>query len=549
MKTSRAHLSKKLQKTSQSKGKKLLEDEQTTDLIPEQAIKASLQPSNPSLPATPIQRKQKEDNPLNFPQGEFQLHNGNDSHTSGEQLSSVLQKRALESSTKGPVQLKINSIRFRANPTLQDILAGKRVLKEGDQDIAVIILAQALAELGYYNIDVFNKTYTYYEELKLSEYQRDRGINPSGTLDKATLEQLDKDFSQGYKVERDRIASINKSDLLKGTHTPGPEASKAIKETISTEVKADPRTGKKPVFKNKIAGKGKYENRIRTAVESTILSQYNRLGKGKQLAHSNKKNLHDEKHVEKVALESKKAVDAIFGDKYYQSASKPALVMNVNLFDAWKYKTKLFSSKGAAYTERSINWRVQKIIQSNSNRVAAINKEHGADQSANPAKGILAGIKAEMVKKYRNELIETHKGWPGFANNGKVYLQLFKGKTDNANKKILWGLFQTCIHEYIHTLEHQDHVKYRNGMGDKQGGKVLREGITDYLTKIVWNGVSFNDTLRQSVEGSYYNAKSPFKVKSKGAYGEAKNAEQLAGIVGLKNLLAAFFLGKIDLIQ
>ena len=242
-------------------------------------------------------------------------------------------------------------------------------------------------------------------------------------------------------------------------------------------------------------------------------------------------------------------MDAIFGDKYYQSASKPALVMNVNLFDAWKYKAKQFRRRGFKYTKDSINWRVQKIIESNSNDVADINKEHGADQSENPAKSILEGIQKEMVKKYRKELIETHKGWPGFASHGKVYIQLFKGQTDKENKKILWGLFQTCIHEYIHTLEHKNHVKYRNGMDDKQGGKVLREGITDYLTKIVWNGISFNDTLRQSVEGSYYDAKKPFKVKSKGYYGEAINAEQLAGIVGLKNLLAAFFLGKTDLIQ
>ena len=257
--------------------------------MPDQAVKASLQASNPPLPTTPAQKKQKENDSLNFPEGEFQLHNHNDAPSSGEQLSKVLQKRTTENPSKGPTQLKINSVRFRVNPTLQDISTGKRVLKEGDKDLAVILLGQALAELGYYSIDLFNENYTYYEYMIVSDYQRDRGITPNGTLDQSTLKALDKDFSQGYQTERNRIASISKDDIGRGTHITGMEGSKAIKEAISTEVKADPRTGKKPEFKDEIVGKGKYADRVRAAVESIILSQYNRLGKGKGLTHLNKK--------------------------------------------------------------------------------------------------------------------------------------------------------------------------------------------------------------------------------------------------------------------
>jgi hypothetical protein len=112
----------------------------------------------------------------------------------------------------------------------------------------------------------------------------------------------------------------------------------------------------------------------------------------------------------------------------------------------------------------------------------------------------------------------------------------------------MWKYFYTLIHEYIHTLEHKDHRKYRNSMADPKGGKVLREGSTEYLSHIVWSGITFDAALRKTIEGPFHDPLKPFNVSDAAGYPEFENAERLAGIVGIRNFLAAFLMGKVDLI-
>lgn len=50
-----------------------------------------------------------------------------------------------------------------------------------------------------------------------------------------------------------------------------------------------------------------------------------------------------------------------------------------------------------------------------------------------------------MIKKYRTELIETHKGWPGYEDKGNVYIQLFMGADVDAKKQDMWRYYQTLI--------------------------------------------------------------------------------------------------------
>jgi len=182
--------------------------------------------------------------------------------------------------------------------------------------------------------------------------------------------------------------------------------------------------------------------------------------------------------------------------------------------------------------------------------VATLDIEHGAIQSRAAEKKIIDPIKANMIKKHRPKLLETHKAWPGFAdpNTGIVYVQLFKGQDADSQRFERWGFFQTFIHEYIHTLEHKDHVTYRGGLGAKKGNMTLREGTTDYFTKIVWNSLILDDTLRAKIEGPVHDPKKKFAIQALNTYPEANNAERLAGVVGIRNVAAAFFLGKIDLI-
>ena len=116
----------------------------------------------------------------------------------------------------------------------------------------------------------------------------------------------------------------------------------------------------------------------------------------------------------------------------------------------------------------------------------------------------------------------------------------------------MWVKFRTIIHEYLHTLEHPDHESYRNTLGgNKKGNKTFQEGMVDYFTKVVWSNVNLNDkALRMSIEGTFHDKLNPLghPMPKFGVYAEAKNAEQLAGLVGFKNVCAAFFLGKTEYI-
>jgi len=112
----------------------------------------------------------------------------------------------------------------------------------------------------------------------------------------------------------------------------------------------------------------------------------------------------------------------------------------------------------------------------------------------------------------------------------------------------MWKYFYTLIHEYIHTLEHKDHDAYRGPMAEKKGGKVLREGSTEYLSHIVWSGITFDAALRKTIEGPFHDPLTPFKIPNFVGYAEFANAERLAGIVGIRNFVAAFLMGRADLI-
>lgn len=111
----------------------------------------------------------------------------------------------------------------------------------------------------------------------------------------------------------------------------------------------------------------------------------------------------------------------------------------------------------------------------------------------------------------------------------------------------MWRYFQTIIHEYIHTLTDDDYKDYANTL-DNQRKHALMEGMTDVFTKVVWNDVSFDATLRQSVEGPFHDPANPTAIPDLHTYGATAQAEQVISIVGASNAYAAYFRGHTELI-
>jgi len=463
------------------------------------------------------------------------------------ELTHTLQQRAL-GNVSSP-QLKAAATRFQDEPTLEEISDGTKVLKQGDKGEAVIRITTALSELGFYGTTFIDENFGSRLFASVTKYQSAKGLKgvvPAGTVEKQTFDKLDQEFSGDFRVERDVIAKQKSPDILKQTQIVGPVERAASERAISTETPVNPATGLPPVFQPDIAGKGKYGDRIRTAVDKEIVSEWTAMGKGKTAEHATAGKLFDAPAVDSIAVEAQKAVTAVFGE-YVAGRTLPTLTLGVNVDDAWKKKEDTLTAGGKPAEDSAVEWRVQKILDGDP-VVKSIDHEHGAIQSRGPEQAIVAPIKTDMIAKYRPKLLETHKAWPGFEQGGVSYVQLFKGANADEERSNRWQLFQTLIHEYIHALEHPDHVTYREGKGEQKGGFTLREGTTDYFTKIVWSSLTIDDALRAKIEGPVNDPTNKFPIQSLSTYDEAENAERLAGVVGIRNEAAAFFLGKVSLI-
>jgi hypothetical protein len=227
----------------------------------------------------------------------------------------------------------------------------------------------------------------------------------------------------------------------------------------------------------------------------------------------------------------------------------PALAFNVNILDQFNVRDAEIAASAAA-ADAAAEWRVDKLLNGDDD-IKKIDDEHGAVQSRAAEAGLIAPIKSAIIAARRAELLDIHRNWPASAGGGQINLQRYRGSNAAQNRTILWDLFGTVIHEYVHTLEHAAHVTFRQGLAEQRGGFVLREGMTDYFAKMVWDGLVFDAPLRALIEGGFHDPAHPLAhaIATPGRYSEWQNAERAVGVVGIRNAMAAFFLGRTDLIR
>ncbi|MFP5247304.1 MAG: DUF4157 domain-containing protein [Thermoanaerobaculia bacterium] len=448
----------------------------------------------------------------------------------------------------GSIQRKPKAERFQDEPTLDEISEGKKVLKNPDKGEAVVRISTALYELGHYKLNVINQDYDGYVAMSVENFQKAKslaGVTP-GEFDRTTFDALDGEFAgSDYKVERGILAKEKLPELEKNTQYIDRFESKAAMRAVSTETPATA----SPTFKPDIPPDKNYKKRLTDVVEKVILRQYNSMGKDKGKTHATEANLFGGPLLTKIAGEGQNAVNSVFGE-YTAGKKMPPLTFGTNVEDAWDKKVKELKDGGTTKEDESAEWRVQKILDGNAT-VAALDQEHGAIQSRADEKKIVTEVREALVKKWRKELLETHKGWPGFADpdKGKIYVQRFKKGDFEENRLAMWKYYQTFIHEYLHLLEHKDHRTWRGTLGAQKGNMTLREGTADYFTRIVWSSITIDDALRARIELDYHIPGFKGTIPDLTLYKEWKNAERLAGIVGIRNVAGAFFLGKIELIK
>ena len=485
-----------------------------------------------------------------FGAGQYAPHSQAGKRLLSHELAHVVQQGAAGAPS---LQLKAQATRFRGEPKLDDISEGRAELKLGDKEEAVILIGTAFSELGRYPPNLIKEEFDGALSLDVALYQIGKGLDgkvPAGVMEQQTFNKLDEDFSSAAKfgVERNVLSGQKAPNVLNQTRSLDSKSQEMSARAVSTEPPVNRATGALPTFRPDIPSVSNYAARLHKIVEDEIKAQWKYIAKGKAAARTKPGALYDASAINPIAKEAEVAVRATFGEYMQQGgkASAPPLQLGVTVKDAWQEKERQLSV-GKSEEDEAVDWRVQKILDGDK-AVQALDKQHGAIQTRPAEWAIVQPIKNSLMAKHRTKLLETHKAWPGFAEAGVVYVQLFKGATGDAQRRERWDFFQTFIHEYIHTLEHREHIKYRNGLHERKGGFTLREGTTDYFTKIVWNSLAIDNAMRARVEQDVHDASNPFAIQRLATYHESENAERLAGVVGIRNVAAAYFLGKVELI-
>lgn len=193
--------------------------------------------------------------------------------------------------------------------------------------------------------------------------------------------------------------------------------------------------------------------------------------------------------------------------------------------------------------------------------VRDLNRQHNASpkfskhgRALNDETRVLRKLAIEFTgtREQITKLNEIDRGWPATAGGGDINIQVFKAESAEKDQDFLWDMFQTLIHEYLHTLVDGDYEDYAESFGTTSNEfNTLMEGVDSLLTEIVWSNVEprvGDKDLRGKIEGPVYSQLPPIKVKpaSRRRYASYSEAVRVVNIVGIRNLCVAYFLGKVD---
>lgn len=465
----------------------------------------------------------------------------------------------------------LRSPRFSGHLALEDAYdPADPNMTTGSRGLEVRIIQQALLDAGQtlpiYGVDGMFEGET---RAAVEGFQRAQGLtgpDVTGAIDPTTMALLDAYFLDPAHDAAIAIAQTPPSaptpnvayprgsaptELYDGTRTLTVAEIAAVERARTTEVQA-PIGGSLPPFNRFIEqppGSGimvDYEVRIRNRTQAEIDRLHTMIGAPAAARMASPAAVYDWALIHRIADAAKAETDRVFGDY----ATGDAMRHGVNLDDAFERKVADYAAGGAAYQQGRVEWRVNKILDGPA--MATINNDHGAVTSRAEEAGHLTNVRNHFTSDpaYRQKLIEIDHGWPAFADPATrtVFLQRLQGPTANANKENLWDIFHTIIHEYIHTLAHPDYRAYASSLPERRGGKTYREGMTEHFTHMVISTISYTDALRAIVEDVYNDPLVPFSVPPYQGYSERHNAQAVIGVVGVRNAMAAFFLGEVQFI-
>jgi peptidoglycan hydrolase-like protein with peptidoglycan-binding domain len=433
------------------------------------------------------------------------------------------------------------SARFDDDATMAEIDAGTRVLKWGDRGLAVTKMQQALHDMGYilkqFGVDGIFKNET---KKGLIKFQEDHGLSPaSGEFDKATSDEFRKIF--GTRQPYIDNATYDPADPNKGLRT----LNAADKKNVHDAMVPRHGGGGEYKFKEEVGGEH-YAAAIQARMDKLVPQLHKELYADRApLRADPKKNLHEWSTIEGAAGAAKDATDAVYG-----SYAKGPKLTNAggNLLDQWEKEEERVGKKNDA---EKLAQATQGVIYLIENNCTEINKKHQAIPSRAEEKTLLAPVVASFVDTQDkiDKMLQIDIGWEGTQGGGTINLQRYKAADNAGNRKMMWELFHTSIHEYLHLLKHPDYAAYANSFysaGDESRYNTLIEGFCDFFTENVRPTVNVTPTLRQQVEGPYYDPNVAPPDVNPATYDAKAQAEQMVSIVGIRNAQEAYFHGDVS---
>lgn len=497
-----------------------------------------------------------------FGAGQYRPGTRDGRHLLAHELTHVVQQRAVRPRVQRTIDdgHDLRSNRFKGNVELEQAYDDEIVIEDGDRGLHVTILQQALLDAGF-SLPIHGVDGEFGSETEdaVEDFQIAKGLSGpdvDGRVGPTTMGLLDQHFL-GHAPEH-AIATDTTRALTEGTRTLSADEETAFTEAITTEVRTP--SGGLPTFHRTIVtSPDPYEVRIENRLNQAITAMHAQLVSARPARTP--ANLLGGADIDRLAQKAKDVTDDVFG----RYRTGPAMAYGVNILDQFDRRDS-FIAASTANADWAANFRVRKLLNGDRG-IKRIDREHGAVQSRPTEWSLIASVTGfpdprpdfstttphvttGIVGNRRAELLDIHRNWPASAGGGDIYLQRYLGSTAAENRDLMYDLFATIIHEYVHTLEHANHEAYRESLPEQRGGFVLREGMTDYLAKMVWDNLTFDAALRTAIEGGFQDPLNPtgHSIPSPARYDEWRNAERAIGIAGIRNAMAAYFLGQTDLI-
>ena len=368
------------------------------------------------------------------------------------------------------------------------------------------------------------------------------------------------------EVLKDIVLTESPTDLASKKKTLTPDQKVKAKEALRPKV--DSATGVPHPFVAKHPTETKdYTEKLRALMPVMITAYWDNTAKDRQPAdHADSSKMHTLLEMEALAKVSKDETDGFYGG-YYNRSLHPAMKADRpgrrgNLHDLWADMDK--ELRGPFGTRQAIaRALVFYFLQTNSKWVAPLNRHHYASprfDSHNRPLNDEAIAQEAIAREFTTtadqvrRLNEIDRAWDASANfvTRDVNIQLFKPQGGaTADQDFMWDMFQTLIHEYLHTLVHADYARFASDFGGSSPEQnTLMEGVDSLLSEIAWTSIvpRANDSaLREKVEGPDLAKLPPIAVKHayRRRYPSYTEAVRLMNIVGFRNVVLAYFKGEI----